>query len=85
MRNLAPTLMVAVLVMSGLTACQRCKRITLVGPTNTLDSTVVARLPHCAIEFKLKAGMTQSEANGAIDDAWDGWESCMKAAQLPDK
>lgn len=52
--------------------------ITFVGPDQTLDSGLVVALSGCKLNFNIKAGMNNREANDAIDTSYEAYLTCLR-------
>jgi len=52
--------------------------IKFVAEGSTLKAAMVAQLSQCKLTFHLKAGMTNSEANDAIDAGYQQFFNCLR-------
>lgn len=52
--------------------------IQLVSDGQKLSAADVARIGSCKLVFHIKAGMTNAEANAAIDAGYQKWFACLK-------
>lgn len=54
-------------------------RIRFVAAGQTIDPQLLARIRTCKLRFHLKAGMTNQEANDAIDAGYQAYFKCLKS------
>ena len=63
----------------SVSAAERTK-IEIVETGKKISAKDVNSLSKCKFVYKLKAGMTNSEASDAIDAAWDKFATCLNKA-----
>jgi hypothetical protein len=73
------------LSLSGGAIAQRSTDLQLIGPGKKLTEKDLASLPNCKFVYKLRAGMTNSEAADAIDAGFNKFITCINAAVLKEK
>ena len=87
MRRITLAAAILILVISAVTTLygqirtQRVKAqypLDLVLTTSTLTRTQVVALTACKLVFHLKAGMTNADANAAIDDGYTAFFNCLR-------
>ena len=49
-------------------------------PDTRPTGPMIVRINKCTLTFRLKPGMTNQEANGAIDDGYERFSKCLKGA-----
>ena len=79
MRAVMGTLCLLVAVAVSVSACGQRTTFQLVGPGKKLTVKDVKSLAGCKFVYSLKAGMTNAEANDAIDAGFNKFITCMNA------
>lgn len=87
MKRMTFAVAILIFVISAMTALyaqtrtQRVKAqypLNLVLTTSTLTRTQVVALTACKLVFHLKPGMTNADANAAIDDGYTAFFNCLR-------
>lgn len=57
--------------------------LNLVAKGKKLSDRQVKLLQGCRLNLYLRAGMTNAEANDAVDEAFERWTACLQSLSLP--